>query len=133
MENLKIQPTFNTPTIDFDADTGKLFLKGRSIPEDPGEFYERIFHWLEEYFSKPGKETELEFQIEYANSGSTKYLLEILKEIYRLSSEGKNVKVIWCFEEDDESIEELGELFMNSVNLNFEMRVIEEEDEDEDE
>lgn len=131
MENLKIQPTFNTPTIDFNAETGKLFLKGRSIPEDPGEFYERIFYWLEEYFSKSPKETELEFQIEYANSGSTKYLLEILKEIYRLSSEGKNVRVIWCFEEDDESIEELGELFRNSVNLSFEMKVIYEEDEDE--
>ena len=62
MENLNIQPTFNTPTISFNADTGKLFLKGRSIPEDPGEFYERIFHWLEEYFGGTRQETELEFQ-----------------------------------------------------------------------
>ncbi len=130
MENLNIQPTFNTPTISFNADTGKLFLKGRSIPEDPGEFYERIFHWLEEYFGGTRKETELEFQLEYANSGSTKYILEILKEIYRLSSGGKDVRVVWCYEEDDESIEELGELFRNSVKLTFEMRAIEVDDDE---
>ena len=72
----------------------------------------------------------MEFQLEYANSGSTKYILEILKEIYRLSSGGKDVRVVWCYEEDDESIEELGELFRNSVKLTFEMRAIEVDDDE---
>ncbi len=127
MENLEIQPTFNTPQVSFHADTGKLLLKGRSIPEDPGEFYERIFHWLEDYFNTPESETVLEFQIEYANSGSTKYILEILKEVLGFSKRGNTVKVIWCYEEDDESIEELGELFKSSIDLPFEMKVIDED------
>ena len=128
MENLIVQPTINTPLIDFDAGSGKLLLKGRSIPEDPGDFYERILRWLEAYFSTTDQDTEMEFQVEYANSGSTKYILEVLKDLQRHSSQGKNVKVIWCYEEDDESIEELGELYRNSVNLPWEMKEIFEEE-----
>jgi hypothetical protein len=129
VENLIIQPTSNTPEISFRADTGKLLLKGRSIPEDPGEFYERVLQWLDEYFKQNTLDTELEFQLEYANSGSTKYILEILKEVHNYSTRGARVNVVWCFEEDDESIEELGELFMNSIKLPFEMRVIEDDEE----
>ena len=132
MENLIVQPTGNTPLINFDAKSGRLLLKGRSIPEDPGEFYERILNWLDEYFSKTDQVTEMEFRVEYANSGSTKYILEVLKELHRFSSQGKNVRVIWCYEEDDESIEELGELYSTSVKLPWEMKeILEDEDEEE--
>jgi hypothetical protein len=127
MENLIIQPTSNTPQVHFDARTGKLLLKGRSIPEDPGEFYERILRWLDHYFSSTGQETVLEFQVEYANSGSTKYILEVLKNLQGHSSQGKKIRVIWCYEEDDESIQELGELYSNSVSLPWEMKEIDEE------
>jgi hypothetical protein len=129
MENLDIQPTGNTPHISFNADAGKLLIKGRSIPEDPGEFYERVLRWLEGYFGETTLETELEFQIEYANSGSSKYILEILKNVQHHASKGNKINVIWCYEEDDESIEELGELYMSSLDLPFEMREIQEEDE----
>ncbi len=132
MENLDIQPTASTPLISFNAATGKLLFKGRSIPEDPGEFFERILHWLERYFGETDQETELEFQVEYANSGSSKYILEILKDVQEYSSGGKNVKVIWCYEADDESIEELGEMYKNALDLNFEMRELDEEEYDDD-
>ena len=130
MENLIVQPTSNTPLVDFDAKSGRLLLKGRSIPEDPGEFYERILNWLETYFGNTDQETVLEFQVEYANSGSTKYILEILKDVHRYSSQGKSIRVVWCYEEDDESIQELGELYSSSVNLPWEMKEITEDEMD---
>jgi hypothetical protein len=132
MENLNIPPTGNTPQIAFEAESGRLLLKGRSIPEDPGEFYERILRWLDEYYSQYDQETQLEFQVEYANSGSTKYILEVLKTVLRHHNNGKPTRVVWCYEEDDESIEELGELYRSSVKLPWEMKeIMEEEDEEE--
>ncbi len=124
MENLNIQPTFNTPLVNFSAESGKLIMKGRSIPEDPGEFYDRILKWLEDYFTKTKLDTVLEFQIEYANSGSSKYILEILKDVQKFAAAGKNARVLWCYEEDDESIEELGELYQSAINLPFELKAI---------
>ena len=131
MENLDIRPTSSTPEIKFNVDSGKLMFGGRSIPEDPGEFYDRIFAWLEKYFKETDQETELEFRLEYANSGSSKYILEMLKDISEYTG-GENIKVIWCYEADDESIEELGELYQSTINLPIEMREVEDEDEDED-
>ena len=75
----------------------------------------------------------MEFQLEYANSGSSKWILEILKDLQNYAREGNNVKIIWCYELDDESIQELGELYDSTVELPFEMKGIEvEDDEDED-
>jgi hypothetical protein len=130
MENLNIQPTVNTPLVNFNIDSGKLIMKGRSIPEDPGEFYENILQWLKEYFSRTEQSTVMEFQIEYANSGSSKYILEILKDLQNYATGGKDIRVVWCYEEDDESIEELGELYQSAINIPFELKAIYDDEED---
>jgi hypothetical protein len=39
MENLTIEGTAKTPTVEFNASKGILELKGRSIPENSIEFY----------------------------------------------------------------------------------------------
>ena len=131
MENLEIQATNSTPLIRFNADTGKLLMAGRSIPEDPGVFYDRVMSWLEKYFSDTNLETEMEFELEYANSGSSKYILELLKDLKQYESSGKVIRVVWKFELDDESIEELGELYKSTIDLPFELIAVEGEDEEE--
>ena len=121
MENLEVTPTPTTPHVKLDAKNGKLFLGGRSIPEDPDVFYARIFNWVDQYFGDARDETEIEFRLEYVNSGSSKYMLELLREIERLSGNGKTVRIIWCYETDDESIQELGEHYQATVKLPFEI------------
>ena len=129
MENLEISPTINTPHVILDAGSGRLYLAGRSIPEDPDVFYARIFNWVDQYFGEKTQDTEIEFKLEYVNSGSTKYILELLREIQRLC-DGKNTRVVWCYERDDESIQELGDHFSKTVGLPFELREYEDEGEE---
>ncbi|MCK4853282.1 MAG: DUF1987 domain-containing protein [Bacteroidales bacterium] len=126
MKNLEINPTFNTPSINFNAGSGYFLMQGRSIPEDPDKFYEKIMTWMEEYFDETSNETNLEFRLEYVNSGSSKYILELLRRLHKLAQAGKLIKIIWCFETDDESIEDLGEHYKNTVDLPFEIREIDE-------
>jgi hypothetical protein len=126
MKNLEIEPKFNTPTIDFNAGSGYLLMKGRSIPENPESFYNPILTWLEEYFKETVKESVLEFRLEYVNSGSSKYILELLRRLQKLVVTGKPIKIIWCFETDDESIEDLGEHYKHTVDLPIEIREIDE-------
>ena len=130
MKPLKIDPTFNTPKVDLDPGKGYLLIEKRSIPENPGQFYELIFDWLKEYYAKPKDETTVEIKLEYVNSGSSKYILEYLRTIARYHEEGKKCEVHWYFEEEDESIEELGEHYESLLNVPFFFHVIE-EDEDE--
>jgi len=52
MEKLQIEGTAKTPTVNFDP-SGKLELKGRSIPENSIEFYKPLMEWLDEYEKNP--------------------------------------------------------------------------------
>ena len=128
MENLEIEPKFNTPYVDFNAGSGYFLMKGRSIPEDPESFFHPILTWMDEYFKETKQESVLEFRLEYVNSGSSKYILELLRRLHKLVAAGKPIKIIWCFETDDESIEDLGEHYKHTVDIPIEIREVDEID-----
>jgi len=120
MEDLFLKKTFNSPEVEFVADTGELSMEGRSIPEDPGEFFERLIDWINEYFLSPVEKTVMTIKLEYINSGSSKYMLELLRIMKINHDSGKDVKILWYFEEGDESIEELGTHYEQTIQIPFE-------------
>ena len=54
MKELIITKTTNTPGIAFNPETGVMKIEGRSIPENPGDFFDPLIEWLEEYFQQSG-------------------------------------------------------------------------------
>ncbi len=121
MEDIFLKKTFNSPEVEFIAASGDLNIEGRSIPEDPGEFFERLINWMNDYFLTPAEETVMNIKLEYINSGSSKYMLELLR-ILKLNYEaGKKVLVKWYYEEGDESIEELGQHYEQTMQIPFEI------------
>ncbi|MEX0988153.1 MAG: DUF1987 domain-containing protein [Bacteroidales bacterium] len=121
MDNIYLKKTFNSPEIEFHAETGKLNIEGRSIPEDPGEFFDKLISWMKEYFQHPPEKTVMNIKLEYINSGSSKYMLELLR-ILKVNHElGRDVLVKWYFEEGDESIEELGQHYEQTMQIPFEI------------
>ncbi|MGM0473176.1 MAG: DUF1987 domain-containing protein [Bacteroidota bacterium] len=120
MEDLYLKKTFNSPEVEFIADTGELSMEGRSIPEDPGEFFEQLIDWINEYFLRPAETTVMTIRLEYINSGSSKYMLELLRIMKMNHEAGKNVQIKWYYEEGDESIQELGQHYEQTVQLPFE-------------
>ena len=125
MEPIHVEPTSITPEIDFNFSTGVLKLRGRSIPENPKDFFTKILDWLQDYYSSPREVTELWFEMEYINSGSSRYILEILRRIKKYQDEGKNTIVKWHYEEEDESILSLGEYYRDLIDMPIEfIRII---------
>jgi hypothetical protein len=121
MEDFFIKRTFNTPEIEFKPSEGILRIEGRSIPEDPGEFYDIIILKLEDYFRNPQVLTRIDIKLEYVNSGSSKYMLEMFRIVKLNFDKGKDCVVNWFYEEDDESIHELGEHYKNTIKIPFKM------------
>ena len=119
MDNFNVRHTFNTPEIDLIPADGILRIEGRSIPEDPGEYYTIVLHKLEEYYKDPQKVTRLDIKLEYINSGSSKYILEILRIVKKYYDSGFDCIVNWFYEEDDESILELGQHYKNTIKIPF--------------
>jgi hypothetical protein len=127
MEHLKIEGSKQSPYVDFNADTGKLELSGRSIPENSFEFYNPLLEWLMEYAQNPKPLTILKVYLEYFNTSSSKYILEVLKKLKEvLKADGAEVKVEWCYDEDDEEMMETGEDYEDVTGLEFEYKEIEE-------
>lgn len=121
MDVLKIAGTKQTPEIIFDNNTGKLEINGRSIPENTFEFFNPVLTWLDEYASSPKDETVIHVNLEYFNTSSSKYILEIFKRLKKVTNDGHDVLVKWYYEEDDEEMMETGEDYEDVSGLNFEI------------
>ncbi len=121
MKELVIKKTPNTPSVIFNPESGLMKIEGRSIPENPGDFFDPLIEWLEEYFENPVKTTNFELNLEYVNSGSSKYLLGIFRILKKKHDEGKNCQINWYYEEDDEAIFSLGEHYKNTIRIPFKL------------
>jgi hypothetical protein len=119
MKDLIIEKTNSTPGVNFNSITGHLKIEGRSIPENPGDFYDRLVEWIEQYYKNPAEITRFDLNLEYVNSGSSKYLLGIFRLLKKKQDEGHQCIINWYYEEDDEAIYSLGEHYKTSVKLPF--------------
>jgi len=114
----------NCPGITYYPDTNKLELVGRSIPENPELIFRRLDEWITTHFEK-NKDLNVNIQLEYINSGSSKYLYEILKRLTGFGRAGGNVvKLKWLYEEDDEAMLELGEHYRDTAGIPLEINMI---------
>ncbi|MCK5538493.1 MAG: DUF1987 domain-containing protein [Bacteroidales bacterium] len=122
MEPILIEGTPKTPTITFNAESGKLEIKGRSIPENSIEFYKPMVDWLEEYGKNPAESTEVNIQLEYFNTSSSKCILDVFKKLENISKADRSKVIInWHYEEDDEDMLEAGEDYQSILHIPFKM------------
>jgi hypothetical protein len=125
MEKLIIEATLNSPRVELDPADNRFEFSGESRPENVRSFYLPILDWLEEYaadLSKNGKKNPLtlNFNLEYFNSTSAKYILDIFKSLYSIHEGGNEVLIRWHYEEDDEDMYEVGMEMSRMSRLPFE-------------
>lgn len=124
MEKLVIQEELkNCPGITYYPDDNKLVIVGRSIPENPESIFRRLEDWISVHFEKSSG-LDVVIQLEYINSGSSKYLYEVLKRLTGYRRMGKTVKMKWRYEEDDEAMLELGEHYRDTAGIPLEIEMI---------
>ena len=110
MNNLILESTKHTPAINFLTD-GRMFIKGRSIPEDINDFYAPLIEWAG---SVTAPRIILDIKLEYFNSSSAKKMLELLKALDK-NSDIRELTVNWFFEQDDDDALECGQIFEESL------------------
>lgn len=98
---------------------GRIFIMGRSIPENPGEFYRPVFEWLAEYVVKYKGKSKIDIGFEYINTSSTKWIYTILKELSGLNEICDNASVTWYFEQGDDDMGELGFILRSLLECPF--------------
>lgn len=121
MEPIKIEGTAKTPTVNFDAESGVLEIKGRSIPENSIEFYKPMVDWLDEYAKASKSQTTVNVQLEYFNTSSSKCILDVFKKLESINKGDNKVMINWYYEEDDEDMLEAGEDYESIIRVPFKM------------
>lgn len=109
MERITIEESSKTPSICMDPEKGLIEIKGRSIPENSIEFYKPLIEWLTEYSDQEMKNTQVNIQLEYFNTSSSKCILDIFKRLEAMYRKGWPVEIYWHYDEDDEDMYESGE------------------------
>jgi hypothetical protein len=117
MEKFTIQEELkNCPGIIYYPDNNLLEITGRSIPENPELIFRKLDEWIFSHFEK-NQALSVNIRLEYINSGSSKYLYEILKKLTAHANSGKKVQLKWLYEEDDEAMLELGEHYRDTAGI----------------
>jgi len=122
MEALRIEATVKTPEVLLDPSNAVFEIKGKSIPDDAEEFFNRILVWLEDYVSNPNEITEVKIDLEYFNISSSKRILFLFYKLNELNEKGKDVKIIWYYNEEDEDMFEVGQDYAFMVKIPFEFK-----------
>ena len=121
MDTLSIEGTPKTPTIRFDAGKGIIEIKGRSIPENSIEFYRVLVNWLEEYAKDAKEQTQVNIQLEYFNTSSSKCILDVFKKLEAIQKVNQGVTINWFYDEDDEDMLEAGQDYESIIKIPFKM------------
>jgi hypothetical protein len=82
--------------------------------------------WLEKYAAKPQSSTNVNIQLEYFNTSSSKCILDVFKKLEAINKGGSQVVINWYYEEDDEDMLEAGEDYQAIINVPFKMVQVEE-------
>jgi len=121
MENIKIEGTNKTPSVEFDQEKGELTVRGRSIPENSIDFYKPLIDWIDQYALQPANQTVVHMRLEYFNTSSSKCIFDVFKKLESIKKSGKDISVKWHYEEDDEDMLEAGEDYDAIIDLDFTM------------
>jgi len=121
MNNLRIAPSQESPTINFNVD-GNFRIEGISLVPNVHSFYKPVFDWLEEFEKELPKKINVELDFEYLNTASIHTVVTIIKRMVTYTEKGVELKVTWCYAEEDDDLLENGQNFMNYVNYPFEFK-----------
>jgi len=116
MEHIKIEATDRSPEIDFNFGANVFTIRGESYPEDVTAFYGEMIDKLESHLeSLEGGTVEFNFELIYFNSSTAKVLMGLFDTLEETAEGAVDVVVNWHYDEEDDTMEELGEEFAEDL------------------
>jgi len=121
MDNLFIPRNVEakTPEIDFNVN-GNLRIDGRSVSENPVQFFEPIMQWINELKLAPPPQINLIFKLEYFNTSTSKIILQFFRVFENMMKNGTEIKTIWFYDPVDDDMLQAGKDYQSILRIPFE-------------
>lgn len=116
-----VEATERTPKVEYNKTNDELVLEGICIPELTHDFFKPIISFVNEIGDNTIKHFTLTVKLHFFNTGSARYILELMKNIQKLKEKGIEISFKWFYNDDDEDIEEAGRSYAFILNETFEM------------
>ena len=120
LSDLHIAATDETPEVLLTSNSGKSYLKGRSLPENAFEFYRPIIAWAKQFVEQRGVGLDITLSLDYLNSSSSRFLFETLHAWDQSIDSGSYI-VRWQTDPDDELMIEKGEELQRLLKMKVEI------------
>lgn len=114
---LFLEASDDTPHVHFNKDEGIFEISGRSLPEDVVKFYTPIIEWINKYAQQPNDKTIIKLKLDYFNSASQRYIVEVLSAFEPILKSGKEVIIEWHYKDGDDEMKETGEEYTEFVDI----------------
>ncbi|MCB9186798.1 MAG: DUF1987 domain-containing protein [Flavobacteriales bacterium] len=122
MEKWTIEASERSPLVLLDRQESILKLEGRSYPEEGMDFFDPIILRFKSLQNSETPIRTIHLRLEYYNSATTKALSDLFQALMLAKNAGHQVKVIWEFEEEDDGIQEDIDMFIETFDLDFDVR-----------
>ncbi|MFT6866649.1 MAG: hypothetical protein ACJA08_001484 [Cyclobacteriaceae bacterium] len=118
--NYLVEGTKHTPFVKISSAERSIQIKGVSHPEHALSFYLPIIEKLKTLVNLHDKGTwKMEVFMEYFNTSSAKCLFDIFRQVKHMKTQGMEINIKWCYEEEDEDMMETGEDYNELLDLDF--------------
>jgi hypothetical protein len=117
MCSLIIPGTTDSPLVKLDNENGEIEIQGKSTLSDPVVFYSGLLEQINNMHKN--KLRTLNIRLSYINTGSTKWMLFLIKQLEKMVEPINAVVVNWYYEEDDESMEMTGQDYQSMLKIPF--------------
>ena len=120
MNKLEIAGTSSSPAVNLNPETGEFVFSGRSLPEDPMDFFKPVLDWFEEYKTKPINGAIFEFKLTYFNTASSKVFFSLIQIVDQVNVDHPEIgnRVLIHANVDDEDLIELFEYYKELLSSN---------------
>lgn len=110
------EATYDLPKIELNDTTGICSFEGKSIPKDAFVVYNPVVNWINNYIESPQQKTILNFRFNYFNTGTSKFIFDIMQRMLALKEKNLELEINWFCPNNDDDFRVLGKKYMNLLD-----------------
>ncbi len=118
-DDIDISQTASTPSVRTDRGRGAVTMAGESYPENPFEFFQPLIAWVGDYLDSEAGPLSLELELIYLNTSSIRAMMDIFDRMEEAHAAGREVRVRWTYEPENQRVGELAEEFKEDCSFPF--------------
>lgn len=121
MERYILEATKYTPYIELDGDLSTLKISGESYPENALLLFQPLLMKIDSYFADPEAKLDIDLQIDYLNTSSSKMLIDLISKLSEYFDKGHKITAVWNYPAEDEDYREQCMMFLEDAHFPYEL------------